>query len=121
MGYYLSGLRFFIVDFLSYPNFVGEMPHQVLNSTGEIREQPIVVWVKTQVSGTAGHLFHHREERRELSWCPNVIDDVCSRLRVSIDYSLYAITWGSDKPEEYKELQETGSLLSYDCHTKRIL
>lgn len=30
MGYYLGGLRSFIVDFLSYPNSLDKMPHQVL-------------------------------------------------------------------------------------------
>lgn len=110
MGYYLSGLRSFTVDFLSYPNFIGKMPHQVLNSTGEIHTRATHCYVDEKPSfWWVGDLCFIIEKNivRELSWCPSVIYYVCSHLKVSIDYSLYAITWGSDNPEECKELQAT--------------
>lgn len=63
MGYYLCGLRSFTVDFLSYPNFIGKMPHQVLNSTGEIHTRATHCHVGEKPSWRS--VFHRREEHSE--------------------------------------------------------
>lgn len=94
MGYYLSGLRSFTVDFLSYPNFIGKMPHQVLNSTGEMHTRATHCYVGEKPSFWYSwrSVFHHREEHREGIVLMSECHYFCSRLKVSIDYSLYAIT-----------------------------
>lgn len=67
MGYYLSGLRFFIVDFLSYPNSMGKMLYQALNSIGEIhtRANHCCVGENPSFWYSWPSVFHHREEHSE--------------------------------------------------------
>lgn len=78
------------------------MFHQVLSQLEKYTREQLIMCVKTEASETVGDLCFSIEQN--IGNCPDVWMSfiMTSHLKVSIGYSLYAITWGSDNPEKYK-------------------